>query len=200
MPELVVARLAHKVAQHQTRWMQQREELEEHLATLQQKRAPIVAREQQRLDTIAARLAQLAEAQPEAREQFNAAKKTLQQIQADLLTAIETRKVWEQAWQAAERALTDLRRSSLAHRLLTRLTGTTEQTLTAEAERYRYELAAAKKIVTTQEQHQHTAALRVSQATTRLSALQQEAQHLEREQACVTEDGRQLQELDAQIA
>ena len=198
--ELAVTFLAHEVAQHQVQWMQQREELEERLATLQQERTPIAAREQQRLDTIAARLATLAAAQPEARKQLDDAKKTLQQTQAALLTTIEIRKAWEQIWQAAERTLTDFRHSSFTHRLLARLAGTTEQTLIDETERCRRELAAAKKAVTMQEQRQQTTVLRVSQAATQVFALQQEAQQLEREQAWVTEDARQLQELDTQVA
>ena len=198
--ESSIAHLSRDLSARQEQWMERRQELLARLTPACQERALREAREGQRLENIATRLATIATERQAEQEKKLAAEQAAKAWAAALPAHIEHRRVCHQALERKIEELLSLRTSSPPGRIVSRLLGVTKQSLTAEVEQCQANLDRAKQAVTAHEQNRDAAYLAAYQSETQILTLDNEERQLRREQRSVTVDGQRLQVLAAQIA
>lgn len=194
-----ITRLSRYLAPLKEQWMEQRQGFETRLVAAQQECEPLQARERQRLTDIAMRRAALAEERRAVQEKKQVAERAIQVWAAALPAQLEVQSACQQALDSKSGELVFLRSSSTTSRLVSRLRGVTEQSLSAEVKQCRTALDEAKRVVKTHEQQRNAASLAALQAQTQISALEQEEQQLRRAREQVTPYTRRIDTLTAQI-
>ena len=198
--EDIIARLSHKLLPMKEEWLERRNGLDARIADARQESEPLEASERQRLSDIAQRLDTLLGERRTVQEKKQAAERAAQAWKAALPTPIEAQNAYQRALDSKIRELTSLHFSSTTSRLISRLRGVTEQSLSTEVKQRQAELNEAKRIVKAHEQQRDAALLAARQVQAHITAREQEERQLRSVQQQVTPYAKRLGILKAQIA
>lgn len=183
----------------QTRWKKIRKKWQEDCQQMRQAQTLLEEREQQRLAALERRLVALQEDQDRQQERQGEAERTLQKRTEAVLTAQALREKQEQALLTKKSELVAFRAHSLPVRLLSQLTGRTEQVLLREEQRCQKNLEHAIQALAEQEKCQEVAFLQKSKVTSQMDKLEEEKQQLQRAQRMVTNEEKHRETLTAAL-